>query len=110
MAAGGAIYVQVCSRCHEAQGGPSIGPNLARATVVDSRDPTTVVRIILKGVQSYVPAGHVPDYSMPAFPALSDRDLADVATYIRNFRGNHAAEVTAQTVKSLRRTIAASPE
>jgi mono/diheme cytochrome c family protein len=42
---------------------------------------------------------------MPAFPVLSDKELADVATYIRNSWGNHAEPVSASDVRSLRRAL-----
>jgi mono/diheme cytochrome c family protein len=47
---------------------------------------------------------------MPSFVALSDDQLADVATYIRNAWGNRAPSVKASNVKSLRRAIATTPE
>jgi mono/diheme cytochrome c family protein len=43
-------------------------------------------------------------YSMPAFPVLSNEELAEVATYIRNAWGNNAGPVsTAQAAAVVQR-------
>jgi mono/diheme cytochrome c family protein len=46
---------------------------------------------------------------MPAFPVLSDSQIADVATYIRNSWGNRASAVTAGAVAAERHAIAVTP-
>jgi mono/diheme cytochrome c family protein len=45
---------------------------------------------------------------MPAFPVLSDEQVADVATYIRNSWGNHAPPVSARQVSGLRAALVAA--
>jgi mono/diheme cytochrome c family protein len=47
---------------------------------------------------------------MPSFAALSNRDIADVATYLRNAWGNHASPVSPSRVRDLRRAIAGEPQ
>jgi mono/diheme cytochrome c family protein len=42
---------------------------------------------------------------MPAFAVLSDKQLAGVATYIRNSWGNRAGPVKAETVRDLREAL-----
>lgn len=103
---GEAVYVQTCSLCHEVHGEePAIAPSLHGDTIVLSRDPTTVVRIILQGTQSFhVPTGRA-NFSMPAFAALSDSEIAGVATFIRNAWGNRAPEVTEPHVAALRKSL-----
>jgi mono/diheme cytochrome c family protein len=39
---------------------------------------------------------------MPAYPKLTDHEIADVATYIRNSWGNAAPTVTAEEVAKAR--------
>ena len=56
-----------------------IAPSLHGDTVVLSRDPTTIVRIVLQGAQSYHGPTERTNFSMPAFAALSDRQIAGVA-------------------------------
>lgn len=103
MGDGQAVFVQQCSACHGAPGGdyPKLGGN----TIVVARNPATVVRVILRGAQAVVAPGQNPGFSMPAFPALTDQEAADVATYVRNSWGNHASAVSAKDVLRLRDLI-----
>ena len=41
-------------------------------------------------------------FSMPAFPVLSNKDLADVASYVRNAWGNRAGAVSAKQAEQIR--------
>jgi mono/diheme cytochrome c family protein len=101
MAAGQAVFVERCAICHQAPGYPPLAGN----GLVQSRDPTTVVRVILQGSQSYaMPRGRI-GFSMPAFPVLSNAELADVATYIRNAWGNRASPVSKTQAKRLRHML-----
>jgi mono/diheme cytochrome c family protein len=47
---------------------------------------------------------------MPALGTLTDGEIADVATYIRNAWGNRAQPVLPGAVAKLRNEIAATPE
>ncbi len=99
---GEAVFVARCSVCHtrtSAQGYPTLVGN----TLVQSRNPDTVLRIILDGASTADTKNAGSGFSMPAFPVLSDKELADVATYIRNSWGNKAEPVSAHDAKSLRR-------
>jgi mono/diheme cytochrome c family protein len=107
-AAGQAVFVQHCVICHDPPrivdpGAPLPDyPRLGGDTLVQGRDPTTVLRIILEGAQSPLAPGAPTPYSMPAFATLSDQEIADVATYIRTNWGNKAAPVGRRTVERLR--------
>jgi mono/diheme cytochrome c family protein len=97
MTAGENIFTQRCAFCHH-DGSDSSStdyPRLAGNTLVVARDATTVLRVILEGSQSAAVPGAPVGYSMPAFPVLSNEELAEVATYIRNAWGNKAAPVAA---------------
>jgi mono/diheme cytochrome c family protein len=48
MAVGQAVFVERCAICHQAPGYPPLAGN----GLVQSRDPTTVIRVILQGSQS----------------------------------------------------------
>ncbi|HEX4533120.1 MAG TPA: cytochrome c [Rhizomicrobium sp.] len=100
MQTGKAVFVQRCSVCH-AEHGPAY-PSLAGNSVVQSRDPSTVLRVILQGSQAAPTPNGPIGYSMPAFPVLNDTDLAAVATYIRNNWGNRAPPVSPGQAKELR--------
>lgn len=98
MARGRAVFAQHCAVCHSS----GIAPLLAGNTLVQAREPRTVLRIVLEGAQSPSTPGHRPGYSMPGFAALPDGEIADVATYIRNNWGNRASAVSLKDVKVLR--------
>jgi mono/diheme cytochrome c family protein len=47
---------------------------------------------------------------MPSFATLSDDEIADVATYLRNSWGNHAPAASRSEVSALRHALATEPE
>jgi mono/diheme cytochrome c family protein len=99
MAAGRAVFVERCAICHA---DTRDYPSLAHNAIVSARDPATIIRVVLQGSQS-VPAPHGPiGFSMPAFPVLSDDDVAAVLTYIRNSWGSRAGPVTVKQVRAAR--------
>jgi mono/diheme cytochrome c family protein len=107
---GRAIYAQTCSLCHDSHGTEAaIAPNLAGDSILLSRNPTTVLRIILQGAQSYAGPGSPATFSMPAFASLNDQSVADVATYIRNMRGNRAPAASVERVRRLRAKLLRPP-
>ena len=83
-------------------------PPLAGNANVQSRDSTSIVRVILRGART-VPTAKEPTAStMPAYDwKLSDTEIAAVASYVRNDWGNAAPEVSAEQVKVLRQTLGA---
>jgi mono/diheme cytochrome c family protein len=113
---GQAIFVNRCAICHAAPGVPDQPGNLADYprlggdTLVMGRDPTTVLRIILQGAQSPVTTHEHTTYSMPSFATLSDAEIADVATYLRNSWGNHAPPASRSDVSNLRHAMATEPQ
>jgi mono/diheme cytochrome c family protein len=105
MQAGQATFVERCSICHtriSTQGYPTLSGN----TLVQA-NPDTILRIILQGASTADTEAGGSGFSMPAFPVLSDKELADVATFIRNSWGNRAGPVSASDVRSLRKTLKA---
>ncbi len=73
--------------------------------MVMSRDPTTVLRVILTGGAAPEAAGAPPTRPMPGFAKLDDGQLADVASYVRNEWGNSGAPVTATQAHLLRAAL-----
>lgn len=110
--AGEATFAQSCAACHEPTDAtaPPDYPKLAGDTMVIGRDATTVVRILLAGDESAITPNAKTGYSMPSFATLSDAQIADVATFVRNAWGNHAPGVTTQDVAQLRKSIAEDPD
>jgi len=104
MAAGAAVYTHACIACHEADGSgsPRIYPPLPGNANVQSADPLSTLRIIIDGAETVTTPRAPNTGSMPAYgEKLSDQEIADVATYIRNSWGNAAPAVTpAQAAKA----------
>jgi mono/diheme cytochrome c family protein len=71
--------------------------------VAQQNDPTGVIRLILAGTRT-APTRSRPSFqSMPSFAwKLSDQEVADVATYVRNSWGNRAPPVDAHQVARVR--------
>jgi mono/diheme cytochrome c family protein len=109
MKMGAAIYADECSACHGPRGTGQGGlfPSLAGSPSVQSRDPTSLTRILLDGTRSVATAGAPTAPAMPSFGwLLNDRDAASVLTYVRNAWGNAAPAVSDSDIQRSRRTLA----
>jgi mono/diheme cytochrome c family protein len=110
LTAGGAIFKDLCSACHQqdGKGVPNLFPNLSEVATVSSRDPTTVLRVILQGAQSVATDREPTGPEMPAFGwQLDDEKVAAVASYVRDHFGNKASAVSASQVHKARAALAA---
>ncbi|HEX8507815.1 MAG TPA: cytochrome c [Hymenobacter sp.] len=103
LAAGKALYAQNCLVCHQADGGgvERMNAPLTKTSWVLG-DKTRLVKVLLNGMQGVEIDDEVYTNVMPAFTQLSDQQLADVLTYVRNSFGNKASAVTATEVKTVR--------
>jgi mono/diheme cytochrome c family protein len=100
------VYRGACIACHEADGSgaPRIYPPLPGNANLQSADPSSTLRIVLDGAQTVTTPRAPNAGSMPAYAdKLSDQQIADVATYVRNSWGNAAALVTPEQVAKARR-------
>jgi mono/diheme cytochrome c family protein len=112
MRAGAAIYKDSCAACHKdtGEGEANLFPRLAGSALVQSDDPTTLVRVVLHGTRAVSTSGAPTAPAMPAFDwRLEDAQLAAVLTYIRNNWGNAAGSVPTSAVASQRASLAKSP-
>jgi mono/diheme cytochrome c family protein len=104
-APGAAVYLKQCVFCHGADGaghGKFLPPLAGNPTVIDE-DPSSVINIVLNGAGRIVTGGVPDSYRMPPFRVLlSDRDIAQLASFVRSSWGNAAAAVTPEAVKTLR--------
>ena len=101
MADGENIYKSACVACHEidGSGAPRIYPPLPGNANLQSADPSSTLRIILDGAETVTTPRAPNKGSMPAYAKkLSDQQIADVTTYIRNAWGNAAPAVTSEQV------------
>lgn len=99
------VYMQRCLVCHQADGGgvPHLNAPLDGASGVRSDDKARLIRIVLKGMTERVELdGEYYSNNMAPLSDLSDQQIADVLTYIRNSWSNKASAVTAAEVKTVR--------
>lgn len=103
LAAGKAVYVQNCLTCHMADGGGVEGMNpplIKTSYVLGSK--YRLASIVLKGMQDQDIDGEPYRNVMPPQSQLSDQQIADVLTYVRNSFGNKAPAVQPGDVKAAR--------
>jgi mono/diheme cytochrome c family protein len=108
MRRGAEIYSDACSSCHfeNGAGQSRLFPPLGKDAMLQQNDATGVMHLILAGTQIGVSASHPSAMSMPSFAwKLTDREIADVSTYIRNSWGNEAPAVAASEVAGLRKKL-----
>ena len=101
---GKVLYEQICAACHMADGSGAgqMQPALVGSSVVKG-DATQMIRVVLKGPAAVLPAdrrkyGNV----MPALSMLTDEQIANVVTYVRQSFGSDAAAVTPAQVAAQR--------
>jgi mono/diheme cytochrome c family protein len=105
---GAAIYSDACASCHleRGVGQPRYFPPLGNDAVVQQDNPVGLIHMILAGVRTAPTTSRPTPLSMPSFAwKLSDQEIADVATFLRNSWGNRAAPVDAGRVGHLRHAL-----
>jgi nitrite reductase (NO-forming) len=114
-ARGKQVYLQTCFVCHQPNGGGVAGqiPPLAKSDVL-MNDKTGAIRGVLQGRSGELTVnGKKYNGIMIPFAKLSDQQIADVMTYVRNSWGNSDSNsVAVSEVKDLRRNapaLAANP-
>ncbi|WP_158809429.1 cytochrome c [Beijerinckia sp. L45] len=105
MVAGLAIYTDTCMACHRAtgEGVPNLFPKLAKSDVVQQKNAAWPIIMVLQGGRSGATDASPTGAAMPSLGwRLSDDQVADVLTYIRNSWGNAAPALAARDVEKLR--------
>lgn len=108
-AAGRQQYLNLCASCHGTNGAgmKRFAPPLKNSEWVTG-DDQKLAMLLLHGMQGPVEVNgkkyDSPDIlpEMPSFSTLQNKDIAAIATYIRNAWGNAADEITSRTVGSVR--------
>ncbi|HZH70885.1 MAG TPA: cytochrome c [Mariniphaga sp.] len=101
------VYDSVCLACHMANGTgvPGMFPPLANTDWVTG-DKEQLIRITIQGLSGKIEVnGTTYNNIMPPNSHLSDREIADVLTYIRQSFGNDASEVTVEEVSTVRNNL-----
>jgi mono/diheme cytochrome c family protein len=109
MVSGGAIYKDQCSACHgtDGKGVDRLFPAVASSSMARADDPTSVIRIVLRGARSVATNKEPTAPGMPSYGSqLSDGQVAAVLTYIRNSWGGAAPAVSASDVAKQRAGLA----
>jgi thiosulfate dehydrogenase len=101
---GGLAYLQFCYDCHRGDGGgvDQVFPPMAQNPSVSSRDPATLIHIVLTGSKTAATAAHPRVFTMPGFARLNDQELAEIVSFVRASWGNGAGPVSASDVKKMR--------
>jgi len=104
MARGKKVYTQYCASCHQVDGSgvPGLNPPLEKTPHI-SGTKTRLIRIVLKGMNTHEEIdGETYSNIMAPHNHLTDLQIADVLTYVRNSFGNKGIPITPGDVKYVR--------
>ncbi|MBC6611269.1 cytochrome c [Hymenobacter sp. BT507] len=103
LTSGKKVYTQNCLTCHMADGGgvQNMNPPLSKTSYVLG-DKTRLINVLLNGMEDQEIDGESYQNVMPAHDFLTDQQIADVLTYVRNSFGNKASAVQVGEVKTAR--------
>jgi mono/diheme cytochrome c family protein len=102
---GALVYLDSCAACHrpDGRGYERVFPALAGNPIVESRNPDSVLSIILRGSQTPRTSLTPAQFTMPGFAwRLSDVQVMQVANFVRSSWGNRGSGVALQDVRHLR--------
>lgn len=108
MRRGAEVFSDACASCHlaDGRGQPRLFPPLPGSAVAQQDNPDGLIHLILAGVRTGPTPTRLTAFTMPSFAwKLSDQEVAEVATYVRNSWGNRAAPVRLEAVADLRRKL-----
>jgi aldose sugar dehydrogenase len=92
---GAKLYTQHCLTCHgpDGKGSPDLIPPLSQTDWVTG-DKGRLIRIMLLGLMGEIEVnGNTYNQEMPAYNHLSDKEISDILTFIRNEFGNKSDAV-----------------
>jgi mono/diheme cytochrome c family protein len=108
MERGKKVYETYCLACHQPDGTgvPNLNPPLVKTKWVlgDKKQLAKIVLKGLKGGEIDIDGDQFHNPMPPQESVLSDQEIADVLTYVRNSFGNKASLVTVAEVKTVRAT------
>lgn len=106
-AAGQQAYARNCLSCHQADGYgvPNMQPAITGGTWVQGDARALALFVMTGGFNSAERKESESHNVMPAFRQLSDEELADILTYIRQKFGKGASPVSAADVADARATL-----
>ncbi len=102
--AGKKVYNSVCLACHQADGSgvPGMHPPIIESTFVNG-EPDKLIQIVLEGMSGQIEVdGEIYNSIMPPHAYLSNKEIADVLTYVRSNFGNNSGAITMDQVQKNR--------
>ena len=109
MQRGKKVYDNTCLACHQSDGDgvQRMNPTLVKTKWVLG-DKKALIKIVLNGLKGgeiEIDGDKFHNPMPPQAALLSDQQIADVLTYVRNSFGNKASAITAAEVKKARTTV-----
>ncbi|MCI2809473.1 c-type cytochrome [Eoetvoesiella caeni] len=98
-------YLALCAGCHAAngQGKPNVTVALAGNSTVRNDDPNNLVLVMLHGITAKQFPGNQARQDMPGFAnSLDDKQMAELANYLRTSFGGLKGNVQPADVQALR--------
>jgi mono/diheme cytochrome c family protein len=103
MEAGKKVYASNCLGCHmdNGMGVPRMNPPLVNSPYVMGH-PNSLIELVLRGSEFFGTNKRSYNNQMASFHALSDSEIADLLTYIRNTFVKTGDEIKTDEVKNVR--------
>jgi nitrite reductase (NO-forming) len=103
--AGKSLFAGTCSVCHQESGAglPGVFPPLAKSDYLVGRSNDELIEVILNGLTGPLKVNG-QDYNsvMPPMSQLTDDEVANILTYVKNSWGNGGGQITKSEVASVR--------
>ena len=98
------LYLFQCLACHQVDGGgvPHLNAPLDGSANVKGKDKAKLIKIVLNGLKGEEIEGETYSNVMASHKELTDQQIADILTYVRNSWSNKASQVTIAEVKAVR--------
>lgn len=106
------LYLDNCVACHfvNGRGAPGIFPVIDGASVVNADNPNALLNVIMAGARTPSTARAPSVLVMPGFGhRLSDSEVAELATFVRQGWSNDSAAVSSREVAKVRATLHQHP-
>ncbi|MBJ7308793.1 c-type cytochrome [Rugamonas sp. CCM 8940] len=103
--AGKRSYIAVCAGCHAVDGAgkPHVAVAMKANTTVRAADPHNLIAVTLDGIEAQHFGAKESMQDMPGFAGkLGDKEIADLANFLRTSWGGQPANVSEAQVKQLR--------
>ena len=110
MVHGQTLFLANCAACHSSAGTGVEGmvSSLANSAGVRAPSPANLLQAVLIGSRGAVTQSNPTGAAMPNFSwKLSDGEIADIATYVRNSWGNASSTVSGGDVAKVRKNLEA---